>query len=84
VDVVGASLGARLVLEMSRRGRVGATVALAPGGFWRGWERAFFGVTVGSSLRLVRAIVPAAPALSRNRVARSLMMIQFSARPVAA
>ena len=81
VDIVGASLGARLSLEMARRGRVGATVALGPGGFWRGWERAFFGSTIGASLRLVRAILPAAPMLSRNAAARSLLMIQFSARP---
>jgi pimeloyl-ACP methyl ester carboxylesterase len=81
VDIVGASLGARLALEMARRGRVGAAVALAPGGFWRGWERAFFGWTVGPSVRLVRALRPATPALSRNALARSLLMIQFSARP---
>ncbi len=37
VAAVGSSMGARLVLEMSRRGRVGAAVALDPGGFWRGW-----------------------------------------------
>jgi pimeloyl-ACP methyl ester carboxylesterase len=39
VDMVGSSLGARLVLEMARRGHSGAVVALDPGGFWRGWER---------------------------------------------
>ena len=39
VAAVGSSMGARLVLEMARRGRVGAVVALDPGGFWRGWER---------------------------------------------
>jgi pimeloyl-ACP methyl ester carboxylesterase len=81
VDIVGASLGARLALEMARRGRVGATVALGPGGFWQGWERAFFGSTLGASLRLVRALRPAAPVLSRNGLTRSLLMIQFSARP---
>ncbi len=41
VDVVGSSMGARLVLELARRGVVGATVSLDPGGFWRGWERTF-------------------------------------------
>ena len=39
IDMVGSSMGARLVLEMARRGRSGAVVALDPGGFWRGWER---------------------------------------------
>jgi pimeloyl-ACP methyl ester carboxylesterase len=33
IDIVGSSLGARIVLEMARRGRVGAAVALDPGGF---------------------------------------------------
>lgn len=42
VDMVGSSLGARLVLEMARRGRAGAVVALDPGGFWQGWERTYF------------------------------------------
>lgn len=80
-DIVGASLGARLALEMARRGRVGATVALSPGGFWRGWERGYFRLSIGASVRLVRAILPATPVLSRNAAARSLLMIQFSARP---
>lgn len=30
VDVAGSSIGARMVLEMARRGHPGATVALAP------------------------------------------------------
>ena len=38
-DLVGSSLGARLVLELARRGGTGAVIALDPGGFWRGWER---------------------------------------------
>jgi len=36
VDVVGSSMGACLVLELARRGVVGAVVSLDPGGFWRG------------------------------------------------
>jgi len=39
VAVVGSSMGARIVLELARRGKVGNVVALDPGGFWRGWER---------------------------------------------
>jgi pimeloyl-ACP methyl ester carboxylesterase len=39
IDAVGSSMGARLVLELARRGGVlGAVVSLDPGGFWRGWE----------------------------------------------
>ena len=40
IDAVGSSMGARLVLELARRGGVlGSVVSLDPGGFWRGWER---------------------------------------------
>ncbi len=81
VDIVGSSLGARIVLEMARRGRAGATVALDPGGFWRGWERTYFRTTLGVSIRLVRALGPALPALSRSAVTRSALLAQLSARP---
>ena len=52
IDIVGSSLGARIVLEMARRGKVGATIALDPGGFWRGWERTYFRITLSASIRL--------------------------------
>lgn len=81
VDIVGSSLGARIVLEMARRGKVGATIALDPGGFWRGWERTFFRVTLLASIRLLRAIRPALPILSRIALTRSLLLVQLSARP---
>ena len=81
VDIVGSSLGARIVLEMARRGRVGATVALDPGGFWRGWERTYFRTTLAASIRLVRALGPALPTLSRSGVTRSALLAQLSARP---
>lgn len=43
VDVVGSSMGARLVLDLARRGGVvGGVVSLDPGGFWRGWQIPFF------------------------------------------
>jgi pimeloyl-ACP methyl ester carboxylesterase len=81
VDVVGSSMGARIVLELARRGRVGNVVALDPGGFWRGWERTFFKVTIGLSGNLLRAIRPLLPRLSRNMVSRSALLAQLSVRP---
>ena len=81
VDIVGSSLGARIVLEMARRGKVGATVALDPGGFWQGWERKYFRTTLAASIRLVRGLGPALPALSRSAVTRSMLLAQLSARP---
>ncbi|MBB6124869.1 alpha/beta fold hydrolase [Sphingobium subterraneum] len=81
VDIVGSSMGARIVLELARRGGVGNVVALDPGGFWRGWERTFFKVTIGLSGRLLRAIRPLLPKLSRNAAARSALLAQLSVRP---
>lgn len=81
IDVVGSSMGARIVLELARRGVVGNVVALDPGGFWRGWERTFFKVTIGASVRLLRAIRPALPMLSRFAVSRTALLAQLSARP---
>lgn len=81
VDCAGSSMGARLVLELARRGRVGATVALDPGGFWNGRERRVFGASVAASIKLVRALQPVMPALTSSAVGRSLLLAQFSARP---
>ena len=82
IDTVGSSMGARLVLELARRGDVlGSVVALDPGGFWRGWERhAFFG-SLWASIRAVRALQPLMPAIAASRIGRTLLLAQFSARP---
>lgn len=81
IDVVGSSMGARIALELARRGLVGNVVALDPGGFWRGWERKFFKITIGLSGRLLRAIRPGLPMLSRNAASRTALLAQLSARP---
>ncbi|MGB7407985.1 MAG: alpha/beta hydrolase [Pontixanthobacter sp.] len=81
VDMVGSSLGARLVLEMARRGQSGAVVALDPGGFWHGWERTFFKATITPSIALVRALRPALSAITGNVAGRTTLMAQLSARP---
>lgn len=82
IDAVGSSMGARLVLELARRGGVlGAVVSLDPGGFWRGWEIPVFYHSVDLSTRLVRALQPAMPFLTGNAVTRTLLFAQFSAHP---
>ncbi|HEV2821421.1 MAG TPA: alpha/beta fold hydrolase [Solirubrobacteraceae bacterium] len=81
VDVVGSSMGARLVLELARRGEVGATVALDPGGFWSDGERRVFGASIAASIRLVRLLQPLMPALTRSAAGRTVLLAQFSARP---
>ena len=77
-DVVGSSMGARMVLEMARRGHAGSVVALDPGGFWSPGQQIAFGVTIGASVALVRAIQPLLPRLTRSRVGRAALLAQFS------
>lgn len=81
IDVVGSSMGARIVLELARCGNVGNVVALDPGGFWRGWERTFFKVTIGLSGRLLRAIRPLLPTLSQYAATRTALLAQLSVAP---
>ena len=81
VDVVGFSLGGRLVLEMARRGCVGNVVALNPGGFWRGWERTYFKWTLTASQKLLRTLKGQLGTLSGSPVSRTALLAQLSARP---
>lgn len=81
VDMVGSSMGARIVLELAQRGRAGDVVALDPGGFWRGWERNFFKTTIGASGKLLRALRPALPTITSSGVGRTALLAQLSARP---
>lgn len=81
IDVVGNSMGARLVLELARRGEVGAAVSLDPGGFWKGWERYFFYATLAPSIRLVRLLQPVLGHFAASTVGRTLLFAQLSARP---
>jgi len=83
IDAVGSSMGARLVLELARRGGgvLGSVVSLDPGGFWRGWERHAFFSSIWLSIRAVRLLQPIMPAISRSKVARTMLLAQFSRRP---
>ncbi|UOQ51829.1 alpha/beta fold hydrolase [Hymenobacter cellulosivorans] len=82
IDAVGSSMGARLVLELARRGGVlGAVVSLDPGGFWAGWEVPFFYHSVAVSQQLVTALQPIMPALMDSALGRTALLPQFSARP---
>lgn len=81
VDLVGTSMGARIVLELARRGLGGDAVALDPGGFWTPVERRIFGTSVGLSIRLVKAIQPWLPRLAATTAGRTALLSQFSAHP---
>ena len=82
IDAVGSSMGARLVLELARRGGVlGAVVSLDPGGFWQGREIPFFYQSVRLSQKLVTVLQPVMPALTGSALGRTVLLPQFSARP---
>jgi len=81
VDIVGSSMGARLALELARRGVGGNAVALAPGGFWTPRQRKIFELTIGTSMKLTRKLQGALPRLTGNPVGRTLLLGQFSAHP---
>src|SRR5579875_731048 len=82
IDAVGSSMGARLVLELVRRGGIlGAVVSLDPGGFWEGWEIPVFYHSVAASVRLVRALQPVMPAITSSPIGRTALFAQFSAHP---
>lgn len=79
--LVGLSLGARMVLELSRRGIGRDNVALDPGGFWTDREAAVFRTSIAASVALLRRIRPVLPALLGNPAGRTALLAQFSARP---
>jgi pimeloyl-ACP methyl ester carboxylesterase len=81
IDMTGSSLGGRLVLEMARRGKAGAVVALDPGGFWEGWERNFVFASLTATGGLARTLSPMVPTLAHSAAARSALLAQLSARP---
>lgn len=82
IDAVGNSMGARLVLELARRGNVvGAVVSLDPGGFWQGWQVTYFYHSVRLSAQLSNLIQPILPPLVSNPVSRTVLFAQFSAHP---
>jgi pimeloyl-ACP methyl ester carboxylesterase len=80
-DLVGSSMGARMVLELARRGIGRHVVALDPGGFWTAREKAVFAGSVRASFALVRALRPALPAITATAAGRTALLPQFTPRP---
>jgi pimeloyl-ACP methyl ester carboxylesterase len=81
VAAVGLSLGGRVVLEMARRGLVGATVAPAPGGFWNDKERRYLKASLLAGGRLSRLTRRALPFPTRHKAGRAALLAQISAKP---
>lgn len=81
IDVVGSSLGGRIVLELARLGRVGNCIALDPGGFWQGWEAKYLSTTLGASGALLRMIRPMLPRIASHTLTRGATLLQLANRP---
>ena len=81
VPLVGSSLGARMVLELTRRGLGHDNVALDPGGFWTAGEARAFHASIGASVRLLRRIRPVLPRVLSRPTGRTVLLPQLSARP---
>lgn len=82
IDAVGSSMGARLVLELARRGGIlGAVISLDPGGFWEGWEKHVFYSSIKISIGLIRLLHPEIPKIINSGTGRRLLLLQFSAQP---
>ena len=82
IDAVGTSMGARLVLELARRGGIlGAVISLDPGGFWEGWEKHVFYSSIKTSIGLIRLLHPEIPKIINSDTGRSLLLLQFSSQP---
>ena len=80
-DLVGSSMGARMVLELARRGAGRHVVALEPGGFWTSVEKRVFAASVTASFALVNALRPALPVLAGSAAGRTALLPQFTPRP---
>lgn len=80
-DIVGSSMGARIVVEMARRGHTGNVIALDPGGFWNDTQVRIFNGSITASVALVRRIQAILPSLVTKAAGRTALLAQFSAAP---
>jgi pimeloyl-ACP methyl ester carboxylesterase len=81
VHVLGNSLGARIALELARRGRAKSVVAIAPSGLNVPPERIYQGLGMGMARIVMRTLDPLIPYLSRSSVGRAAILALLKARP---
>ncbi len=79
--VLGDSLGGRVALELGQRRRTLSVVSISPNGLGLPPERLWQALVLTVARGLARALRPALPALARRRVARTLLLPEFQARP---
>jgi pimeloyl-ACP methyl ester carboxylesterase len=81
VHMLGNSLGARLALELARRGRARSVVAIAPSGLSTPPERLFQVSAMALTSLAIRALRPVIPAISKRRAGRIALLAGLRARP---
>jgi pimeloyl-ACP methyl ester carboxylesterase len=81
VHVLGNSLGARIALELARRGRALSVVAIAPSGLNVPPERVVQGMGMAAARLVMRTAQPVIAPLSRSAVGRAALLGPLKARP---
>lgn len=82
IDVVGSSMGARIALELSRRGGiVGSVVAMNPGGFWNALEKTIFYLSMSFSILMIKLFQSSIDKISYSPFLKKLFLSQFSYAP---
>ncbi|MGY1741713.1 MULTISPECIES: alpha/beta fold hydrolase [unclassified Blastococcus] len=79
--VLGNSLGARLGLELARRGRARSVVAIAPSGLDLLPERLVQGTGMAVARVVARTTAPLVEPLSRSALGRTALLATLKARP---
>ena len=81
VHVLGNSLGARIALELARRGRAPSVVSIAPSGLNIWPERVFQGTGMAVARLVGRTAAPLIGPLSRSALGRTALLLPLKARP---
>jgi pimeloyl-ACP methyl ester carboxylesterase len=79
--VVGNSLGVAIALELARRDRARAVVALSPIGFWSAWDVRYVVAILRTSRALARLLAPAVPRLMQRKVWRAAALGVYFGHP---
>ncbi len=81
VHVLGNSLGARVALELARRGRARSVVAVSPSGLNVLPERIYQGSGMALARVVMRTAAPLVGPVSRSRLGRTALLAPLKARP---
>jgi pimeloyl-ACP methyl ester carboxylesterase len=79
--VLGNSLGARVALELARRGRARSVVSIAPPGLNIWPERIFQGAGMAMARLVSRTAAPLIAPLSRSSLGRTALLLPLKTRP---